>query len=336
MSETIVDEKLDEDGRFRIRSVGDAHPHTDDGGDVVDGLTATPKTLPARYFYDDHGSHLFEAITDQPEYYPTRTEEANLLEYADELAPLTRSCDLIELGSGSSRKTRTLLDAYRSAGRAVRYMPIDVSAGMLKASGHTIRDDYPEFDVWGLVGTYEEALAGLPARELPQRMIIFLGSSIGNMEPAEMVDFLADLRRALKTGEHFLVGTDLVKDPAVLEAAYNDAAGVTALFNLNMLRHLNKRFDGTFDLDGFEHDAIFNREDSQIEMHLRSLSAQTARLEKLDLEVSFEAGETIRTEISRKFRVDVLRESLGDAGFKMIESWTDPRNYFALSLFRAV
>jgi L-histidine N-alpha-methyltransferase len=321
--------------RLRLTAVGAHTTGDDDGADVVAGLTATPKTLPARYFYAERGSDLFEQITDQPEYYLTRTEEAILTDSADEIAALTGDCELIELGSGSSRKTRTLLEAYADGGRQVRYMPIDVSAGILKSSAEALLDDYPDIEVWGLVGTYEDALAGLPDRDLPQRMALFLGSTLGNMSDPETADFLGHVRSALDDREYFLVGTDLQKPVEVIEAAYNDAAGITAAFNLNILNHLNRRFGGDFDPARFAHRAFYNRTHNRIEMHLESRERQTARLQDLDLTVDFDAGETIRTEISRKFDLAKLRDKFAAEGFAPVQSWSDPGRNFALSLFQA-
>lgn len=321
--------------RLRLTAIGAHANGDDDGADIVAGLTATPKTLPSRYFYDDRGSDLFEQITDLPEYYLTRTEEAILAESAGEIAALTGDCELIELGSGSSRKTRTLIEAYTDGGRQVRYMPIDVSAGILKSSAEALLDDYPEIEVWGLVGTYEDALAGLPERDLPRRMALFLGSTLGNMSDPETEEFLSHVRSALDDREYFLVGTDLQKPVEIIEAAYNDAAGVTAAFNLNILNHLNRRFDGDFDPARFAHRAFYNREHDRIEMHLESLARQTARLRALDLTAVFDEGETVRTEISRKFDLAKLRARFAAEGFAPIKSWSDPDRHFALSLFQA-
>ena len=237
-----------------------------DGADVVRGLAATPKTLPSKYFYDERGSRLFEHICDLDEYYPTRTEEAILAERAPAIVARAGPSELLELGSGSARKTRRLIEAMRGQDRdrPLRYLPIDVSAEILRDSSRAMLDAVPELEIHGLIGTYEQALAALPEPDLP-RLLIFLGSTIGNMTPAEVDGFLAGVRGALAPGDHFLLGFDLQKDIPLIEAAYNDARGVTAEFNLNMLRHLNRRFDGDFDPARFAHEAPYNRDEQRIE-----------------------------------------------------------------------
>lgn len=304
----------------------------DEGADIIQGLSQSPKTLPCRYFYDDRGSQLFEQITDLPEYYPTRTEQAILESCALEIAQLTGSCDLVELGSGSSRKTRILLEAYDQLHNELQYCPIDVSAGILKTTALDLLNAYPRLKLCGLTGTYEQALAQLPARELENRMLIFLGSTIGNLNPQECDRFLTQIQRALKPGEFFLLGVDLQKDVSIIEAAYNDAQGITAAFNLNLLSHLNWRFQGNFNLDQFAHWAFYNRVENQIEMHLRSLTDQAPKLDILNLQVSLEAGETIHTEISRKFHLPTLMTTLESHALKPLQTWTDANSWFGLLL----
>ncbi len=305
---------------------------TNDGGDVIQGLTQTPKTLPPKYFYDDRGSVLFEQICELPEYYPTRTEAAILQQYASEIAQMTGACELVELGSGSSTKTRLLLNAYETLGYPLRYVPIDVSAGILESSARQLLADYPSLQVQGLVSTYEVALQQLTPTQLPSRMIIFLGSTIGNLNSQECDVFFSQIKAALNPGEYFLLGVDLQKPKPLLEAAYNDSQGVTAEFNLNVLEHLNQRFQGNFDTQLFEHWAFYNDELHQIEMHLRCLKAHTIRLEALDLTVEFETGETIMTEISRKFDLDVMQQELRAKGLNFLKAWTDPNQWFGLIL----
>jgi dimethylhistidine N-methyltransferase len=304
----------------------------DDGSDVIQGLSQQPKTLPCRYFYDDHGSQLFEQITELPEYYPTRTEQAILEAHALDIARMTGSCELVELGSGSSRKTRLLLEAYDQLHQEVQYCPIDVSAGILKSTALDLLHRYPRLRLCGLAGTYEQAMANLPAAELENRMLIFLGSTIGNLDQAACDRFLTQVQQALKPGEFFLLGADLQKDVAILEAAYNDAQGVTAAFNLNLLRHLNDRFQGNFDLNQFEHWAFYNPVPHQIEMHLRSQITQTIQLEALNFECSFLPRETIHTEISRKFHLPTLITQLEAHALKPLQIWTDPNAWFSLLL----
>jgi L-histidine Nalpha-methyltransferase len=307
-------------------------PKIDDGSDVIQGLTQTPKTLPCKYFYDDRGSELFEQITDLPEYYPTRTEQSILETYVSEIIALTGACELIELGSGSSRKTHTLLTAYSQLPDPLHYYPIDVSAGILRSTALDLLATYPQLNVCGVAGTYERALENLPPRIIENRLLMFLGSTIGNLDDRSRDIFLTQVQQALQPGEFFLLGVDLQKSIDILEAAYNDAQGVTAAFNLNVLRHLNDRFDGNFNLDRFEHVAFFNPTASQIEMHLKSSIEQTVKLKALDLEISLKAGETIHTEISRKFNLPALTDTLTAHALQPLQIWTDPQSWFGLIL----
>lgn len=306
-----------------------------DGQDVIDGLTQSSKTLPPKYFYDDRGSELFEQICDLPEYYPTRTEASIIEKYADEIAQLTGSRELVELGSGSSTKTRLLLDAYQKIGSPFRYIPSDVSGGILKSTVLELQAKYPDFLVEGLLGTYYETLANLRSNPGRSRTICFLGSSIGNFPPQEFDRFLSQVARSLRPGNYFLLGTDLQKPKGILEPAYNDSQGVTAAFNLNMLSHLNRRFEGNFDLDLFSHKAIYNEVKSQIEMRLYCQKNVSFCLKSLDLKINFEAGESILTEVSRKFDLAVLQKEIEAKGLKIKKVWTDPKQWFGLSLFQA-
>ncbi len=308
-----------------------------EGTDVVRGLGARPKTLPPKYFYDAQGSRLFDRITALPEYYLTRTEQRILSDSARDLARRMGPADLIELGSGSAKKTRTVIGALLEefpAKAPLLYVPIDVSDAALEESAAGLVAAYPRLTVTGVVGTYEAGLAALPPRLAPRRLMMFLGSTIGNLDAAESAEFFAFIARALEPGDALLLGFDLVKTPGIIEAAYNDSQGVTAAFNLNMLRHLNRRFDGDFDLARFQHRAFFNAEASRIEMHLASAGAQTVRLRKLGLTVRFEAGETIRTEISRKFCFADMAETVARHGFALEARWSDSQEWFGLALFR--
>lgn len=302
------------------------------GSDVIKGLTQTRKSLPARYLYDDRGSELFEQICELPEYYPTRTEALILQRYSEEIARLTGVCELVELGSGSSTKTRMLLDAYARLGYPLSYIPIDVSASILESSALALLADYPSLQVTGLVSTYELGLAQLPPAQLPRRMICFIGSTLGNLNPQEYDKFFSQITMALKSGEYFLLGVDLQKPKHLLEAAYNDSQGVTAAFNLNVLDHLNRRFDCNFDTTQFAHQAFYNESQHQIEIHLRSLRSQTVQLRTLDLTIEFETNETLLTEISRKFDLEVLQEELSNRGLVPQKVWTDPNRWFSLLL----
>lgn len=323
---------LQPSSRLRWVTLSSAQAHADEGADVVGGLRQTPKTLPCRYFYNDRGSALFEQICDLPEYYPTRTEQAILENCAAEIVKFTGACELVELGSGSSRKTRLLLEAYSQLESRLQYCPIDVSAGILKSTALDLLQQYPTLQLCGLAGTYEQALAKLPPLELENRLLIFLGSTIGNLNAVECDRFLTRIQHALKPGEFFLLGVDLQKNPAVIEAAYNDAQGVTAAFNLNVLQHLNDRFAANFDLTRFEHWAFYNPTQHQIEMHLRSLETQTVALKALDFQVTIAAQETIQTEISRKFHLPTLMHDLEAHAFKALQVWTDPQAWFGLLL----
>ncbi|NWF59476.1 MAG: L-histidine N(alpha)-methyltransferase [Fischerella sp.] len=302
------------------------------GGDVVKGLTQMPKTLPPRYFYDDRGSELFEQICGLPEYYLTRTETAILQKCASEIAQITGACEIVELGSGSSTKTRILLDAYQQQGLPLHYLPIDVSAGILESSALSLLADYPSLQVYALAGTYELALSQIEPSELPSRMICFIGSTLGNLNSQECDLFLSQVIAALQVGEYFLLGVDLQKPKHILEAAYSDRQGVTAAFNLNMLEHLNWRFDGNFDTTQFEHWAFYNETEHQIEMHLKSKCKQSVELGSLKLNVHFEPDETIHTEISRKFNLNTIQQELKAKGLVPQKVWTDENQWFGLLL----
>jgi L-histidine Nalpha-methyltransferase len=302
------------------------------GSDVVKGLSQARKTLPSRYFYSDRGSELFEQICELPEYYVTRTETSILQECASEIAEITGKCELVELGSGSSTKTRILLDAYSQLGLPLRYLPVDVSGGMLESTAKQLLIDYSMLEIYALAGTYELALQQLPLKQLPTRMIGFIGSTLGNLNPGECEIFFSQVTQALQVGEYFLLGVDLQKPKHILEAAYNDSQDVTAEFNLNMLEHLNRLYDGNFDTSQFEHWAFYNETENQIEMHLRSLKQQTVELHTLNLQVYFAAGETVMTEISRKFDIDTIQQQLKSHNLVTKKVWTDVNNWFGLFL----
>ena len=303
-----------------------------DGKDVIKGLTEKLKSLPPKYFYDDPGSQLFEKICELPEYYPTRTEAWILQEYADEIAGITNCCELIELGSGSSTKTQALLTAYQKIANSCRYLPIDVSGGILKTSVLQLQEKYPDIAIHGLLGTYEQALVHLESNYLQSRMLFFLGSSLGNFNQEECDIFLNQVSRTLQPGDYFLLGIDLQKPLDILEAAYNDSQEVTAAFNLNMLSHLNWRFQGNFDISLFKHQAVYNQVDHQIEMYLHCQKSHWVSLDILDLKVNFEVGESILTEISRKFNLATMEKNLSDKGLKTVKTWTDEKEWFGLIL----
>jgi dimethylhistidine N-methyltransferase len=322
--------------RFRfIRLAEEAHAD-DDGRDIREGFAKRPRTLPCRYFYDARGSALFERITELPEYYPTRTEAAILKACADELAALTGRCELVELGAGSARKTTLLIEAYLKRGLSVRFRPVDVSESALTESGQALAERYDDLSIEALLGTYEQGLEALGNARDGRRMLIFLGSTIGNLEDGETRSFLARAANALAPGDFFLLGFDRAKDPAVIEAAYNDSAGVTAAFNLNVLRHINRRFGANFDLAAFVHKAPFVAEASRIEMRLISRRAQTVRVPALGIETRIEANAFIRTEISRKFEPEAILTPAKAAGFELARLWSDSKDWFSVALLRRI
>jgi L-histidine Nalpha-methyltransferase len=312
--------------------------------DALAGLTAMPKSLPPKWFYDAQGSALFEKITELPEYYPTRAERSILHAAAAEIARLSRARVLVELGSGSSEKTRLLLSALRSEGSLEAYVPVDVSESALVGAEEALAVEYPGLAVHAVVSDFEKYLgleqppsasgAGTASGEgtAGPRLVAFLGSTIGNMVPAERAAFLRRVRASLRPGDSFLLGTDLVKDVAVLVAAYDDSAGVTAAFNKNVLAVLNAELGADFDLDGFEHVAVWDPANEWIEMRLRATAEQRARVRDLDLEVHFAAGEEMRTEVSAKFRRAGIEAELAAAGLAMRAWWTDAGERFGLSL----
>ncbi|KUM70551.1 L-histidine N(alpha)-methyltransferase [Streptomyces griseorubiginosus] len=295
--------------------------------DVLKGLTHTPKTLPPKWFYDAHGSELFEQITELPEYYPTRAEREILVARSGEIAAATGARTLVELGSGSSEKTRFLLDALTGLHT---YVPVDVSESALTQAGHALIAQRPELSVHALIADFT---AGLSLPDTPgPRLLAFLGGTIGNLLPAERAAFLSSVRALLAPGDALLLGTDLVKDEDVLVRAYDDAAGVTAAFNKNVLTVVNRELDADFDPGAFDHVALWDAENEWIEMRLRSRTDQTVKVPALDLAVDFAAGEELHTEISAKFRKDGVREELSAAGLELAHWWTDGEGRFALSL----
>jgi L-histidine N-alpha-methyltransferase len=301
------------------------------GDDVRAGLTKDGlKELSPKYFYDARGSDLFDQITAQPEYYPTRCERAILNRYAPDIVGSAGARELVELGSGTASKTRALLYAMAGTGDLDRYVPFDCDPWVVERCADELTELYPGLDVHGVVGDFEEHLSHIPDGE--RRIVALLGGTIGNLYPSERAGFLRAARDLLGDGDRFLLGTDLVKDVSVLEAAYNDAAGVTAAFNCNVLHVLNRELDADFDLDSWQHHAFFNQESSWIEMRLRSLGAQHVRIPGAEIEVDFEDGEEIRTEISTKFTLQQLARELGEAGMAIEQFFTDPEGLFGLTL----
>lgn len=298
--------------------------------DVLTGLTATPKSLPPKWFYDSVGSALFDRITRLPEYYPTRAEAQILRAQAGAIAAVSGADTLVELGSGTSEKTRLLLDALHTRGVLRRFVPFDVDAGVLRSSGAAIAAEYPGVDIYAVCGDFEHHLDKIPRGG--RRLVVFLGSTIGNLTAAPRARFLADLAATLKPGDSLLLGTDLIKDADRLVRAYDDSAGVTAEFNRNVLAVINRELDADFDLTAFEHVARWNAGQSRIEMWLRAATAQRVRVRALGLTVEFGAGEEMLTEVSCKFHPDRVGEELAAAGLRRSHWWTDPDGDFGLSL----
>ncbi|HSV65528.1 MAG TPA: L-histidine N(alpha)-methyltransferase [Mycobacteriales bacterium] len=303
--------------------------------DVLAGLTAEPKALPPKWFYDERGCALFERITELPEYYPTRTERMILAERATQIAQTTRARSLVELGAGSAAKTRLLLSALCCAGTLRRYLPVDVSVATLVGAGEALSREYDGLTVHAVAADFEHQMDRLPA-QLGTALTAFLGGTIGNFEPAERAAFLAAVRGGLVEDDWFLLGTDLVKDPAMLVPAYDDSAGVTAEFNRNVLHVVNRELKADFEPAAFRHVALWDAAAEWVEMRLESERDQEVRVEELDLTVQFAAGEQVRTEVSAKFRAEGVARELVAAGFALHEWWTDPAGLFAVSLARAV
>lgn len=295
--------------------------------DVLHGLTRQPKTLPPKWFYDARGSELFEEITRLPEYYPTRAEREILIDRAAEIAAASGARTLVELGSGSSEKTRHLLDALADLHS---YVPVDVSESALRGAADALLKERPELSVHALIADFTAELS-LPDTPGP-RLVAFLGGTIGNLLPAERAAFLSSVRSMLSPGDALLLGTDLVKDEKVLVAAYDDAAGVTAAFNRNVLSVVDRELGADFAPDDFEHVARWNPQQEWIEMRLRARRALTVKIPELDLLVPFEDGEEVRTEVSAKFRKDGVRDELAAADLRLSQWWTDSAGRFALSL----
>ena len=303
--------------------------------DVRHGLAQRPPTIPPRWFYDEKGSVLFDEITRLPEYYPTRRETEILAEHAAEIATMTSARTLVEFGAGTSTKTRLLLDALTAGDRQLRFVPLDVSVEILTEAARTLAEDYPSLVVEAVVADFEDPLPPLPGRP-GERLVLFLGGTIGNFTPAERAGFLDRVAGALGPGDHFLLGADLVKDVHRLVSAYDDSAGVTAAFNRNMLDVLARELRvEALSSDDFDHVARWNAADHRIEMWLRARNDVCACFPTLDLEWTMPAGSEVLTEISTKFEVGDLREELSAHGFEPARTWTDRRGDFSLTLCRA-
>jgi dimethylhistidine N-methyltransferase len=327
--------------RLTLHRLAEAGANDTFAGDVRRGLTARPKALPPKYFYDELGSHLFEAICRLPEYYLTRAETEILTRHADEtVARLPAPVTLIELGSGSATKTRFLIEAVLRRQAELHYRPIDISPTALETSARELLDAYAGLTVSGYAGDYDGALRQIAAEQAagPRRgstLVLFLGSNIGNFTPEEATLFLRQVRGVLRPGDGLLLGADLKKDRATLEAAYDDALGVTAAFNLNLLLRINRELGGEFELTRFRHRAVYDEEFGRVEMHLESRTAQRVPIRGLDLAVDFAAGETIHTENSYKFDLPQLAGLAAASGFALTQTWHDQAGRFSFSLLLA-
>ncbi|MFQ6399183.1 L-histidine N(alpha)-methyltransferase [Nocardia sp. KC 131] len=299
--------------------------------DVRRGLSGPRKWLPSKWFYDARGSKLFDAITELPEYYPTRTERALLHTSAVEIAiAAAGAAELVELGSGSSEKTRLLLSSLSERGSLRSYVPLDVSESALRAAVGWINEEFPQLEIHAMVSDFTNKLDRLPCRG--RRIIVLLGGTLGNLTPAERAEFFGRIHEVLHTGEQLLLGVGLVTDPAVMVPAYDDAAGVTAEFNRNILQVVNNRLGADFEPDRFAHVALWDADNEWIEMRLEATVDMTVTVADLDLVIEFAAGEQLRTEISAKFRLTAFYDELAAAGFRVQRSWTDPADRFAVVL----
>ncbi len=315
-AEYVIDVHLQQDGVM--------------AADVREGLTRAQKELPSKYFYDERGSRLFERITELPEYYLTRAEQRILEMYADEIARRAQPTELVELGSGSAKKTRLLIDAARANGNLERYVPVEVSQEMAEQSAQDLVQEYPSLNVHAVIADFERQLDNVPESQRP--LVALLGSTIGNFPNEQAVELLRDVAMLLGKEGSLLLGTDLVKPTTELEAAYNDSQGVTAEFNRNILNVINQRLDADFEPEAFEHVSYFNESEARIETYLESRSDQSARVEALDMDVSFEEGERIRTEVSCKYTRQSVDDILREAGLDLTSWFTDDDEAFALSL----
>lgn len=306
-------------------------------GDVAEGLSQQPKVLHPKYFYDERGSQLFEEICELPEYYPTRTEQQILQEYAEEMAVLVPSdLDLVELGSGSSIKTQLLIEAFLKRQQPLHYIPIDISKSILVESAKALLEEYRHLHITALAADYVTALHTLQQSNANRKLIVFLGSSIGNFGADEQTEFLKQIRETMTLADRFLLGTDLIKDEAILIPAYDDARGVTAAFNKNILQRMNDELGADFDLDLFRHKAVFNREHSRVEMHLESLANQSVSIDALNRSFRFAKGETIHTENSYKFSRERIKKLAAASGFRVSHAWQDDKNWFSLNLLKPI
>lgn len=319
--------------RFDLIAADAAEQRAAFAGDVEAGLTARPKRLSCRYFYDQWGSLLFEKICELPEYYLTRTEREILCARADEIAAgFPQEIALVELGSGSAAKTRLLIEAFRRRHQALRYVPIDISPTILEESSLALLDEYPGLEIVAVSAEYHEGLRQLQEENDRPKLILWLGSNVGNFDPPAAASFLRRVGESMTGCDRLLLGIDLRKERELLERAYDDAGGVTARFNLNLLARINRELGGQFDLAAFRHRAVYNESAGRVEIYLDSRHAQRARIDALDLEIPFAAGEPIHTENSYKYSQAEIQRLARDAGLRVERQWLDDKSRFSVNL----
>jgi len=333
---TVAQSELTRDPRLYIHNLVRRDPLTGLAEDVRKGLSAQPKRFLPKYFYDELGSQLFEAICLLPEYYLTRAENEILQRYSDEIvAAISGQKTLVEMGSGSASKTRLIIEALLRRQSELLFMPVDISATALESSSRILLQSYPRLTIEAYAADYFAGLAELGKRPRARTLALFLGSNISNFDPDEALRFLRAMRSVLQKGDALLLGADLKKDPAILDAAYNDALGVTSAFNLNVLARINRELGGTFDLRAFKHRAFYNQSEGRVEIYIESLADQRVRIEKLDLEIEFAPGELIHTENSYKYDMDGIRELAAATGFTLSRTWLDSQERFSSNLLLA-
>jgi len=333
---TVAQSELTRDPRLYIHNLVRRDPLTGLAEDVRKGLSAQPKRFLPKYFYDELGSQLFEAICLLPEYYLTRAENDILQRYSDEIvAAISGQKTLVEMGSGSASKTRLIIEALLRRQSELLFMPVDISATALESSSRILLQSYPRLTIEAYAADYFAGLAELGKRPRARTLALFLGSNISNFDPDEALRFLRAMRSVLQKGDALLLGADLKKDPAILDAAYNDALGVTSAFNLNVLARINRELGGTFDLRAFKHRAFYNQSEGRVEIYIESLADQRVRIEKLDLEIEFAPGELIHTENSYKYDKANIAHLAVATGFELSRTWLDSEERFSSNLLLA-
>ena len=333
---TVAQSELTRDPRLYIHNLVRRDPLTGLAEDVRKGLSAQPKRFLPKYFYDELGSQLFEAICLLPEYYLTRAENEILQRYSDEIvAAISGQKTLVEMGSGSASKTRLIIEALLRCQSELLFMPVDISATALESSSRILLQSYPRLTIEAYAADYFAGLAELGKKPRARTLALFLGSNISNFDPDEALRFLRAMRSVLQKGDALLLGADLKKDPAILDAAYNDALGVTSAFNLNVLARINRELGGTFDLRAFKHRAFYNQSEGRVEIYIESLADQRVRIEKLDLEIEFAAGELIHTENSYKYDKANIAHLAVATGFELSRTWLDSEERFSSNLLLA-